>query len=57
VETVLTPDKNIAINGYFLKIRVLIRKKSANLAALQRPWNDGWTFDRFSYDLPPEARY
>jgi hypothetical protein len=44
VETVLTPEKNIVLIGYFLKRSVLIRKKSANLAGLQQPRKTGRAF-------------
>jgi hypothetical protein len=46
VETVLTPTENIDINDYFSKTGILIRKKSANLAALQHPRKMGGGLDR-----------
>jgi hypothetical protein len=42
----LTPTENIYIIDYFEKIIVLIRKKSANLAALQQPRKHGCDFGR-----------
>ena len=37
MDVVSTPTKNIAKNGYFRKIRVLIRKKHVNLAGFGWP--------------------
>ena len=42
----VTPTENIDILDYFQKIRILIRKKSANLAALQQAPKIGCDLDR-----------
>ena len=46
----LTPERILVLNGYFWKILVLIKIKSANLAALQQPRNGG----RYFWSIPAE---